>query len=95
MGFKVTGPNILHKKNCYCPCSKHMEPWRAQFFLNGITGKGCHGYCETSKGSKKMLPIGLLAHLKDEKFNTCPVHYGIRIYVMTLYPDYIKTSGKK
>ena len=72
-----------------------MEPWRAQFFLNSISGRGSHGYCETSKGRKKMLQIGLLSHLEDEKFNTCPVHFGIKIYVMTLYQDYIKTSGNK
>ena len=42
-----------------------------------------------------MLPIGLLSHLEDAKFNTFPVHFGIKIYVMTLYPDYHKTSGPK
>ena len=94
MGFKVTGSSSLDKKNCYCPCSRHMEPWRAQFFLNSIAGKGSHAYCETSKGSRNMFPMSLFAHLKDGKFNMCPVHYEIKSYVRTLYPEYIRTSGK-
>ena len=95
MGFKVTTGASLDKKRCYCPCSKHMEPWREKFFLNGIAGKGSKTFCEPSKGSKNMFPSGLLQHRKDVNTCMCPFYYGIHSYVSTLHAAYISSKGTK
>ena len=95
MGFKVTTDASLDKKRCYCPCSKHMEPWREQFFLNGIAGKGSKTYCATSKGKNNMFPTALLQNCKHFHNGGCPIHYGIYSYVSTLHALFISSKGKK
>ena len=95
MGFKVTtGPSSAHKR-CYCPCGNTMKPWREQFFLNGISGKGCKTSCDTIKGKNNMLPSALLGHCKDVHTGGCPIHYGIHSYVSTLHALFIRSKGEK
>ena len=95
MGFKVTGPRIQDKKNCYCPCGRHMDPWREHLFLNGIAGRGSPGFCGKNKGSRVMLPSVLMAHLYSYQFKQFPVHFGVKEYVWALYKNYHKGSGNK
>ena len=95
MGFKVQGSSKIDKVNCYCPCSRHMEPWRAQFFLTDITGKGSAGYCETSKGIRKMVPCGLMGHLESDKYKNCLLHFGLKAYLWALYGKYHGYVGHK
>ena len=72
-----------------------MKPWREQFFLNSIAGKGCKTYCTTSKGKNLYFPSDLLAHCKHVHSGGCPIHYGIYSYVITLHALFISSKGKK
>ena len=95
MVFKIKIGADNGNKRCYCPCGNTMKPWREQFFLNSIAGKGFKTYCATSKGKKKIFPSDLLGHCKDVHNGWCPIHYGIHSYVSTLHALFISSKGEK
>ena len=72
-----------------------MEPWRAQFFLTDISGKGSTAYCETSRGRRKMAPFSLMGNFESDKYKKIPLHFGVKLYLRDLYGKYHGYVGYK
>ena len=87
MGSKVSGHLKKEKVNCYCPCRSYMKPWREQFVLNGISGRGDTGFFQLCTVKLRVSPCELIDHLGLDTLKKCPLHFGVKAYVFALYKN--------
>ena len=70
-----------------------MTLWREQFILNGIGVRGSSGFFKSCSVKVRVPPYELIDHLGFDTLKICPLHFGVKAYILALYKNYKPVVG--